>query len=176
MACAYFFFDGRDGQTGLRTVESLIRSLIGQISTSYKGLPATLTKLYHSCLDGDSQPSVKSLQDALFLILEAFSDVYIILDALDECAEREDLLKWITEMISWRKGKLHLLATTRPEDDISKHLRFLDPNHVCVKSDLVACDVARYIDHVLETEKLWTNEVKATIKSTLLENTKGMYV
>src|SRR6202035_3112178 len=123
IACAYFFFDGRDGQKEQQTVRSLIRSLIRQFSTPYGGLPATLTKLFHSCHDGGSQPTVKSLQDTLILILEAFDDVSIVLDALDECNERKDLLKWITEMICFRKDKLHLLVTSRPEEDIAMHLR-----------------------------------------------------
>ena len=86
-AYAYFFFDGKNGQKGSQTVESLIRSLIRQFSTAYGGVPAVLTKLYHSCHDGGAQPSVESLQATLLPILEAFNDVYIVLDALDECAE-----------------------------------------------------------------------------------------
>src|ERR1700728_5338122 len=48
-AFAYFFFDGKDGQKASQTVGSLIRSLIRQFSTAYGGVPAVLTKLYHSC-------------------------------------------------------------------------------------------------------------------------------
>jgi hypothetical protein len=135
-----------------------------------------LTKLYHSCHDGGSQPTSKSLQAALIHILEAFDDAYIVLDALDECAERKDLLKWIMEMVSWRKGKLHLLATSRPEEDIAKHLRLLDPYQVRMEPDLVTGDITRYIDGILEVEDRWSDEVKATIKSTLLESAGGMYV
>src|SRR3984893_14884549 len=151
-AFAYFFFDGKDGQTGSQTVGSLIRSLIRQFSTPYGGVPAVLTELYHSCHDGGAQPSVESLQATLLLILEAFDDVYIVLDALDECAERKDLLKWITEMINLRKNKLHLLVTSRHEEDIAMRLRLLDPDHVCTESELVKSDIARYIDSILDVE------------------------
>jgi hypothetical protein len=176
MACAYYFFDGRDGQKEPQTVGSLIRSLIRQFSTPYGGLPATLTKLFHSCHDGGSQPKVKSLQDTLILILEAFDDVYIVLDALDECAERKDLLKWITEMTNLRKDKLHLLVTSRPEEDIAMRLRLLNPVHIRIEPKLVTGDIARYIDSILDVEDQWGNETKATIKSTLLERAGGMYV
>ena len=107
---AYFFFDGRDDQKELQSIEGLIRSLIRQFSALCGSLPATLTKLFCSCHYGGSQPTSKSLQAALIHILEAFDDVYIVLDALDECTERKDLLQWILEMVSWRKGKLHLLV------------------------------------------------------------------
>ena len=174
MACAYFFFDGRDGQKELQTVESLIRSLIRQFCTPYGGLPATLTKLFHSCHDGDCQPTVISLQATLIHILEAFDDAYIVLDALDECAERRDILKWITEMICLRKDKLHLLVTSRPEEVIAMRLRFLDPDHVCMEPELVKSDIARYIDSILDEKDQWNNDTKATIKSTLLERAGGM--
>jgi hypothetical protein len=178
-AFAYFFFDGRDGQKESQTVGSLIRSLIVQFAAQYGGIPATLAKLYQSCHDGKSQPSVQSLQSVLLTILESFDDVFIVLDALDECTKRNDVLKWIKEMTFWRKGKLHLLATSRPEEDIAKHLRLLDPDHVYLKQDLITCDVKRYIDCILDGEDgfdRWDDEIKADIKSKLLDSAGGMFV
>src|ERR1700728_1695230 len=151
-ASAYFFFDGKNGQKGSQTVESLIRSLIVQFAAPYGGIPATLAKLYESCHDGKSQPSVQSLQSVLLTILETFDDIYIVLDALDECTERKDLLKWIKQMTSWKKNKLHLLTTSRPEEDIAKNLRLLDPDHVDIKRDLVTHDIKMYIDCILDGE------------------------
>jgi hypothetical protein len=179
MASAYFFFDGRDGQKGSQLVDSLIRSLILQFAASYEGIPATLAKLYESCHDGKSQPSVQSLQSVLLTILESFDEIYIVLDALDECTERKGLLKWINQMTSWKRSKLHLLATSRPEEDIAKHLRLLDPNHVYIKQDLVTSDVERYIDCILDGEDAfdrWKDEIKSDIKSKLLESAGGMFV
>jgi hypothetical protein len=179
MACAYYFFDGRDGQNESQTVGSLIRSLIAQFAAPYGGIPSTLAKFYHSCHDGRSQPSVQSLQSVLFTILESFDVSYIVLDALDECVKRDDVLKWIEEMISWRKGKLHLLATSRPEEDIAKHLRLLNPVNVYIKQDLITRDVKRYIDCILDDDVAfdrWNDKIKANIKNKLLESAGGMYV
>jgi hypothetical protein len=178
-AFAYFFFDGKDGQKGSQTVGALIRSLIRQFSATYGGVPTVLTELYHSCHGGGSQPSVESLQATLLRIIEAFDDVYIVLDALDECAERKDVLKWIKQMTSWRKSKLHLLATSRPEEDIARDLRLLDPDHVNIKQDLVSRDVERYINSILYDEdsfEQWGDEINADIKNTVLESAEGMYV
>jgi hypothetical protein len=178
-ALAYFFFDGRDGQKNLQQVDSLIRSLIRQFSATYGGVPTVLTKLYHSCHDGGSPPSVESLHATLLLILDAFDEVFIILDALDECAEGKDLIKWIKDMTSWRKGKLHLLGTSRPVEDIAKYLRSLDPDHVRMMEDLITYDIEKYIDSTLHQDDAfehWDGEVKATIKEKLLENAGGMYV
>jgi hypothetical protein len=178
-AFAYFFFDGRDGQNESQTVGSLIRSLIRQFSTPFSGVPAVLAKLYHSCHDGGAPPSVESLCATLLLILEVFDEAYIVLDALDECAKRNDVLKWIEEMTSWRKGKLHLLATSRPEEDIANRLRLLNPVNVYLEQDLIACDVKRYIDCILDDDvafNRWNDQIKANIKSMLLESAGGMYV
>jgi hypothetical protein len=178
-AFAYFFFDGRDGQKESQTVGSLVRSLIRQFSATYGGVPTVLAKLYHSCHDGGSPPSVESLHATLLLILESFNDIYIVLDALDECAKRNDVLKWIKEMTSWRKGKLHLLATSRPEEDIAKHLRLLDPDYVDMEQELITGDVKRYIDCILDDDDAfdrWNDGIKANIKSKLLESAGGMFV
>jgi hypothetical protein len=178
-ALAYFFFDGRDGQRGLQLVDSLVRSLIAQFAAPYGGIPATLAKLYQSCHDGRSQPSVQSLQSVLLTILESFDDIYIVLDALDECTERKDLLKWIKQMISWKGSKLHILATSRPEEDIAKNLRLLDRDYVDIKQDLITPDVERYINYILDGEDAfdrWNDEIKANIKSKLLESAGGMFV
>jgi len=138
-----------------------------------------LTELYHSCQDGGSQPSVESLQATLLLILEAFDDVFIVLDALDECTERKDLLGWIKEMTSWSKGKLHLLATSRVEEDIANHLQLLDPNRVNIEQDLVSRDFKRYVDYVLDSEDAfdrWDDKIKANIKNKLLDSAGGVFV
>src|ERR1700721_667844 len=178
-AFAYFFFDGKNGQKGSQTVKGLIRSLIRQFSTAYGGVPAVLTKLYHSCHDGGAKPSVESLQTTLLLILEAFNDAYIVLDALDECAERTAVLKWIKQTTGWRKSKLHLLATSRPEEEIAKHLQLLDPDHVNINQDLVSRDIERYINSILYDEdsfEQWSDEINANIKNTVLKSAEGMYV
>ena len=178
-AFAYFFFDGRDGQRGLQLVDSLVRSLIAQFAAPYGGIPATLAKLYQSSHDGRSQPSMESLQSVLLNILESFDDIYIVLDALDECTERKDLLKWIKQMTSWKKSKLHLLTTSRPEEEIAKQLRLLDPDHVYIKQDLVTHDIEMHIDSVLDDEDSfdrWNDEIKANIKCKLLEGAGGMFV
>jgi hypothetical protein len=178
-ALAYFFFDGRDGQRGLQLVDSLIRSLIAQFAALYGGIPATLANLYQSCHDGQSQPSVQSLQSVLFSIFESFDHIYIVLDALDECTERKDLLKWIKQITSWKRSKLHLLTTSRPEEDIAKNLRLLDPDYVDIKQDLVTSDVKRYIDCIIDGEDAfdrWKDTIKENIKSKLLESAGGMFV
>src|SRR5258708_29812654 len=90
---AYFFFDGRDSQRELQLHNKLIRSLISQFSHQRGGTPTELADLYKRCGD-HQQPSVKQLQNTLRDILDGFSRAYIVIDALDECTDREKTLIW----------------------------------------------------------------------------------
>jgi hypothetical protein len=137
-----------------------------------------LSRLYESCGSGGWQPSISSLHTTLQLILNEFQNVYIILDSLDECKERETLLTWIKEIVDWRKHKLHLLATSRDEADIREHLAPLGPVCVGMEREFVDHDIQKYIDHILRSDpKLnrWDEMVQKNISATLMTGADGMY-
>lgn len=56
-------------------------------------------------------------------------DAYIVLDALDECPqkpnhrERESLLSLLVSIAERYKENIHILATSRPEQDISQTMK-----------------------------------------------------
>src|SRR5271154_14284 len=89
--CTYFFFDHRDSQKELQLHGNLIRSLILQLWDHCDALPFPLVKLYGH---GHQQPSINSLHETLQLMISGFEQVYIIIDALDECTEPVKLLEW----------------------------------------------------------------------------------
>jgi len=115
---AYFYFDFSDTQ--LQQSESLIRSLITQVSSHYSTCPDLLVTLYSQHLDGQRQPTTKGLMSTLKAMLKGkgFQHVYVIMDALDECEDREQLLLLIQEITEWKLGTMHILATSRKERDI----------------------------------------------------------
>jgi len=86
-------------------------------------VPKVLVNLYTRCGDGHQEPTLDDLQDTLQRMLDGFSSTFIILDALDECTEREKLLNWIQTVILENLEKdinlgLHLIVTSRPEQEI----------------------------------------------------------
>ena len=83
-------------------------------------MPKVLVNLYACCGNGHQEPTLGDLQNTLQTILDGFSSTFIILDALDECTEREKLLGWIhTFMLGKDKNVgLHLIVTSRPEQEI----------------------------------------------------------
>lgn len=180
LACAYFFFDGRDSQKALQQHENLIRSLILQFSHQCGGgMPAPLVQLYRMCMDGHQQPPIDSLHDTLQQILAAFDQAYIIIDALDECADRNNVLNWIQKISSWKGARLHLLATSRPEPDIKKQLGSLDPSCICLEEESNNNDIETYINWMLDTNdqlRDFNKETQDKIKVALKDGAKGMYV
>src|SRR5262245_21838169 len=74
-AYAYFFFDARDSQNALQLHENLLRSLIRQLCHLCNAVPNTLSELYRTCHNGDSQPSIDSLQKTFLSILDGFQHV-----------------------------------------------------------------------------------------------------
>ena len=179
-ATAYFFFDGRDSQKDLQLHDKLIRSLIWQFSLKCEGtVPKVLVNLYTCCGNGHQEPTLDDLQNTLQRILDGFSSTFIILDALDECAEREKILNWIQTFILQKDINLglHLIITSRPEQEIEdkfKPYHYLDFAEESANHDLVA-----YVDYQLQNDsdlKKWDSETQKQIKLTLMKQADGMYV
>jgi hypothetical protein len=151
IAYAYFFFDGRDSQKELQLHESLIKSLIQQFFDQIPGssIPPPLIDLYGK---GHHQPSIDSLHGALKRILQQFRRVYVVIDSLDECTERERLLEWLESIASWEVGKPHLLVMSRLEQDIRERMQPLSPRLVSVTEQSQNRDIEMYLDFILQIE------------------------
>ena len=176
-AIAYFFFDGRDSQNALQLHDNLIRSLISQFCHQRGGIPAELADLYKHC--GDHQPSASQLQNTLQDILNGFSHAYLIIDALDECSnrEREKTLNWITTLVvDWKVKNLHIAVTSRPELDIKKVLGALD-HSIDVGETTENQDILKYLQRHIESKFEAYNEItRKKVESTLRERAEGSYV
>ena len=162
LGIAYFFFDGRDGQTELQLHNKLIRSLISQLSdTRHGGIPLKLKELYKTC--GDQQPLDDQLQDTLRHILDGLSGAYIVIDALDECTDRQRTLGWIKELVAHTDrnvGKrLHIVVTSRPERDIEKVFGVLDQHSINVGEMTANQDIAKYLEQQIEIQFQDYNEI-----------------
>jgi hypothetical protein len=149
----YFYFDFNDEKK--QSPAKMIRSLITQLSSLRGNTPQALKLLFSNCGDGKRQPTVDELLTALRQIVQEFDELYIILDALDECKEREELLVSIEEITGWKLGKLHILATSRGEKEIEESLGpFVNDQYkICIQSALVNGDIRTYIHERLQTDR-----------------------
>ncbi|KZP06500.1 hypothetical protein FIBSPDRAFT_1053521, partial [Athelia psychrophila] len=171
-AYAYFFFDSRSGENDLSSHDGLIRSLILQLTEQGGKLPAFMPK----------NPSLVNLQDALLRIVDGFfSDVYIIIDALDECsaAQRPKLLAWIKNISHWGGNKLHILLSSRQERDIEDHLlskvRDLDAVYFAHHLSNVSNDIGAFVDQQILDIPDWDEDTRKLIKGVLMKRADGMF-
>jgi hypothetical protein len=142
-------------------------------------VPKVLVNLYARCGNGHQEPTLDDLQDILQRILDGFNSTFIILDALDECAEREKLLNWIQTFVLKKDIPLglHLIVTSCPEQEIEdkfKSCHYIDLVEESENHDLVA-----YLHYQLENDsdlKKWDSDTQEEFKLTLMKQADGMYV
>ena len=177
-AVAYFYFDFRNTEC---QHEGMIRSLISQLAVQCTNQSKSLESLYSFCGDGARQPKICELKQTLQDLVQSFDETFVILDALDEFKQREDLLDSIREIIEWQPGSLQILVTSRREWDIKQTLDpLLNENQsIDIQSELVDRDIHVYVREILQTAKglsRWRNkpEVQDEIEKALTENAHGM--
>ena len=170
---AYFFCDVSDINKG--TARGLLCSLVFTLSTPHN--QTVLKVLFEKCKDGHQKPSDHDLYEVLRSYLSGFQDVYLFIDALDECSNLEEVLELVKLINSWNIRSCHLLVTSRKELPIVNSLRQAMPTELDLTSMPVHQDIAKYIDHMLfsATElKTWNPNAKELIKVTLMEKGAGM--
>jgi archaellum biogenesis ATPase FlaH len=179
-AVVYFYFDFNDTQKQSR--ELMIRSLISQLSQQFVKMPSSLDMLFSSCKNGQRQPSLDGLLDVVRNLIREFQHVYIILDALDECTDRAELLATLQIIADWKDDALHLLVTSRKEQDIESSLENIvdTQNTICLLSELVDKDIFKYIRQRLSVDKKlnkWQKdpEIRYEIEIPLMKGAHGMY-
>ena len=175
LAIAYFYFDFRDREK--QHHENLIQSLITQFSAQCTSSPDALTRLYSQCHDGEQQPAATALLTTLRHIIGGFQHAYIILDALDECTEREDLLAMVGEMVDWKLDNLHLLMTSQKERDIEDCLESQVSCQINLQQRVVDADIHIHICERLQNDtrlKKWPMKVQKEIETVLMEGAHGM--
>ena len=176
---AYFFFDGRDSQKELQLHNKFIRSLILQLSDAqHGGMTDKLADLYKRC--GEVwQPSDEHLQNVLRDILGRFSQAYIMIDALDECTDRDKTLMWANKLISdpnCKLANLHIMVTSRPERDIHEMFTVLDPHHIDV-ADANTKDIVEYLKLQMGSKFMkYDEDTRAKIMLELENHAEGSYV
>lgn len=178
----YFYFDFND--TSKQSLEKMVRSLIAQLYEKREDTRNQLDSLFSSCSGG--QPTSESLCSSLLHMIQQVDEVYIILDALDECSTRngpraKGLLSWMKDLLSSERGHVHLLVTSRPEEDIKSALNEWAriEHQVHLQGDHVDHDIHKYIHTRVRNDgglKRWQKrpEVQEVIETKLKEKSKGM--
>jgi hypothetical protein len=118
---AYWYFQFSDQAT--QNVCNMMKSFIRQLS--WPTLLPTIKKMLDEHKARGSEPGIGELTNALDEVIDSIEgEVFIVMDALDECPqttdrlERKELLGRIRTLLGKHSNNLHILATSRPGRDI----------------------------------------------------------
>ena len=160
----------------------MLRSLVHQLLGKCIEIPASLDS-FSSYEDGKRQPSLAALLEAMLQLLQKFPRVYVILDALDECAQITELMDILETIVGWHLQNVHLVVTSRRERVIEKSLEaFVDfQNRVCLQSEVIDKDIQKYVRQRLSNDKdlrKWSKDatLQEEIETAIMKGSKGMYV
>ena len=93
----------------------------------------------------ETSPQSKCWQHSYVNWWKFSNNTYILLDALDECINREDVLQFVEALMGWGIHDLHVLATSRKKNDIDTFLEPLVPCQLDIQSALVGPDSRLHI-------------------------------
>jgi hypothetical protein len=178
---AYLYFDFNDPQK--QSPELMVRSLVSQLSQRCVKIPTMLETLFSSCENGQRQPSLDGLLEVMHYMVQEFPQSYIVLDALDECTNRTELMNILERIAGWKLEGSHLLVASRKERDIESSVETIvdTQNTICLQSELVDRDIFTYVRQRLSDDKSlskWQKDpgIRHEIEMALMKGAQGMYV
>jgi hypothetical protein len=180
IAVAYFYFDFNNEKK--QKPENFLSSLLVQLaSPSRRHVPKALKDLYTGSKDivegKTPPPTLDGMYGTLASLISAFDQVYICLDALDECTDRKRLLDLLKRILKQSLTSLHILATSRKERDLEASLTKMVTECIDLQNAEVDADIQSYIEDQLSKDWELTEppvEIKEDIKEALMKNAKGM--
>lgn len=159
----------------------MIYSLIVQLSQQAVQPPTGLDELYQASMKAAQRPLISSALVLLKEIIKGIPQVYIVLDALDECTDRQELLVAVKAIADGSCENLHILLTSRTEKNIEDSIKqYIGRTEmICLESDLVGMDIQAYIQRrLLQDVKFekWRKDVQIMkqIEDTLGQRAQGM--
>ncbi|KAG9206091.1 hypothetical protein G6514_004812 [Epicoccum nigrum] len=177
---AYFYFDFNDAQK--QVPELMLRSLLSQLLQRSSTVPKDVDALFSACNNGQRQPPPHALLEVMPQVMQQFTHVYVVLDALDECAQRPELLDALGTMVRWQLDSVHLLMTSRKERDIESSLdKYIEEEDtICLQRDVVDRDIQRYVQQRLSDDKAltkWNKDavIRQEIETALMDGAQGMF-
>ena len=117
IAIAFVYFDYRDQEN--QSLENVVASLLRQIASQKSVLPVSLADLHTKLREQNRKPQTQDLELTLLHTCCEFDQVFILIDALDECDEairREYFLPFLATLQQTPRIMLFITSRPYPED------------------------------------------------------------
>jgi hypothetical protein len=106
-----------------------------------------------------------------------FDDVFVVIDALDECTTTVELMDFLENVIQWKHMSLHLLVTSRRVVEIIEVLEGSIDAGQSLAVPNVDEDIKLHVSQILQKDKSftrWDQETLLEIDKVLTEGEHGM--
>ena len=171
----FYYFDFSDSKK--QEVTCLLRSVLAQLASRDLKTLKEIEKLYQQNDCGKQQPDKKSLVSILLSVLRSSLRTYLIIDALDECSQRGEMLKMLSDIYRQCSEEVNILVTSRKERDIELVLDGLASSSIDIKQTVVDADIRIYLKTCLVEDaklKRWPSAVKEEMEDALVRGAHGM--
>ncbi|KAL0935964.1 ankyrin repeat protein [Colletotrichum truncatum] len=176
-----FFFDFSDATK--QKPEDMCRSLAFQLYARRIEARKELDDLFKSHQSNRKQPTTQMIFECFQKMLQGIEKLCIIVDAVDECIKRTELLKWIQSIVSNPNlAHVQFLVTGRSEEEFVRGFKsiFGENNCIPLEKDSVNADIRSYISARLkesEEFKKWasTPSVLQSIQDEIGHKADGMF-
>ncbi|KAI9770356.1 MAG: hypothetical protein M1839_003233 [Geoglossum umbratile] len=172
----FYYFDFSDSKK--QEVVGLLRSALAQLASRNLETLREVENLYGRNDRGKQQPDKKNLLSILLSVLRSPLRTYLIIDALDECSQREELLKVLSSIYRQCSEHVNILVTSRKEYDIELAFDSLASSSIGIQQSVVDADIRIHVKTCLvEDAKLrrWPLAVKKEMEDALVRGAQGMF-
>lgn len=170
---AYCYCDFRNSAASNQV--NIVRTLAAQLLSGWNHASTErFEDLFVRMSKGQTPPStVDQLQDLVFRAAKLRKKNTIVIDALDECNDREDLLSFIAAL---RDERINVLVISRYEQDILDYLE--DFPAIDLKREVfnLTIDMRKHVEEEFQNKKRWgrvRKDMQAEISASLLEGSEN---
>jgi hypothetical protein len=175
---AYFYFSFSDNQR--QSVESFLRTIVRQLLQQRRSIPDGVRDIYNKFKHG--KPPLSVWVDVLKALLSLEGDIFIIVDALDECpahdGEQALLLQTLKSLKQTQNRKFRLLFTSRKEISIERILSDLVTTPpLGIQTSQVDKDIRTHIQAQLQSHpnmRTWPKPIQEEVEQVLTEKSDTM--
>lgn len=164
----------------LGDLSNVISALMKQLCRKKDAIPPWLLKFKHDSYHSSSASS----QDSFISLATTFNEVFLIIDALDECPkdERPHIIQFITEVTD-KLPRAKIFVTSRRESDIVDAFESSNTPTIKIEAENVAADIKLYVtDEVNRLRRgyggkklqLQNDSLEEEIIRTLTDKAEGM--
>ncbi|KAJ7336849.1 hypothetical protein DFH08DRAFT_749112, partial [Mycena albidolilacea] len=149
VAYVYLNHKESEGHTPAKVLSGLWRQLVLD-----KDISSVAKKIYQQHHEKKTSPSIKEVFDVLGSAVTGFSQVYIVVDAVDEYPEAQRRI--LCEYLGRMGSTVNLMTTSRPHITPESFLPNLSTLEICASKE----DIERYVDAQIQISSRLSKHVQ----------------